>query len=354
MKIVFIVGARPQFIKLAPLCNLLKNESEVLIIHTGQHFDNEMSAKFFSDLNIQRPKYNLEVNNGLHGEQTGRMLISLEKVLLEERPNLVVVFGDTNSTLAGSLVASKLQFTTIHIEAGLRSLNKTMPEEINRIVSDHTSDFLFAPTTTAINNLILENLIDKSFLTGDVMVDSLKFATKNSTNSNILDTYSLNSNRYYLLTLHRPYNVDDPKQLSKILKEIAKLSQLIVFPIHPRTKKVLEENNINTSSNIMLIPPIGYIDFVKLQTNSLKIITDSGGIQKEAYILKKPCITLRSETEWIETVELGWNKLINPNTITEYSKIIESFEPNCSHPLIFGDNVAQKMNDIIHSIMESK
>ncbi|HDL01196.1 MAG TPA: UDP-N-acetylglucosamine 2-epimerase (non-hydrolyzing) [candidate division Zixibacteria bacterium] len=347
-KIVEIVGARPQFIKLAPLSKEIRKYYHEVIIHTGQHFDNEMSKLFFIDLKIPEPRYNFNINGGHHGEQTGKMLIEIEKVLLEEKPDFVIVFGDTNSTLAGSLAAAKLGIKSIHIEAGLRSFNRSMPEEINRIVSDHTSDYLFAPTKTAYNNLKKEGLDDKTFLTGDIMVDSLLQAVKVGDSSVLKDKYSLAEYDYYLCTLHRPYNVDEPKNLQAILTQLGQLSKTVLFPVHPRTNQIIEKNQISISSNISLIKPLGYLDFVLLQSRSYKIITDSGGIQKEAYILKKPCITLRSETEWIETVELGWNLLINPHKENGISQRIESFLPSKEHKKIFGANVAKKMIRVIN------
>lgn len=319
-------------------------------MHTGQHFDQEMSESFFQDLSIAPPDYNLGVNRGLHGEQTGRMLIELEKVIVDEMPDLIVVFGDTNTTLTGALVGAKLQIPVAHVEAGLRSFNRRMPEEINRIVADHTSDYLFAPTETAMKNLQAENLSPKSYLTGDIMVDALTSALEISKNSPILERLSLENNGYYLLTLHRPYNVDDPDSLSSILNELGRLSKIVVFPVHPRTRDIIENNQITAPKNIHLIKPIGYLDFVKLQAHSLKIITDSGGIQKEAYILKKPCITLRPETEWVETVEAGWNLLIDPLVKQGYSERIKNFEPSSKYENIFGGNVAGKMVEIINGI----
>ena len=350
MRIISIVGARPQFIKLAPLSKELRKSHKEIIIHTGQHFDKEMSNSFFSDLDIAEPDYNLNIHGGLHGEQTGRMLTELEKAIIKEQPDLMIIFGDTNSTLAGALAGSKLHIPIVHVEAGLRSFNKEMPEEINRIVADHTSDYLFAPTETAINNLKLENLSSKTYLTGDIMVDSHKLAVERSDKRKILDDLKIARDNYYLLTLHRPYNVDDPNNLFNILEELGKLSKQVIFAVHPRTKKIIEQNNLLIPENILLIKPVGYLDFVKLQSNSHKIITDSGGIQKEAYILKKPCITLRSETEWVETVKNGWNLLINTSSEADYSQKIESFEAPTNYKNIFGENVTGKMIDIINNL----
>lgn len=350
MKIISIAGARPQFIKLAPLSKELRKYHKELIVHTGQHFDQEMSDSFFSELEIALPDYNLEINSGSHGDQTGRMLIELEKVVIKEKPDLIIVFGDTNSTLAGALVASKLHIPIVHVEAGLRSFNKAMPEEINRIIADHTSDYLFAPTQTAVDNLQNENLSSKSFFTGDIMVDSHLSALEKAYKLNLAEKYSLENDNYYLLTLHRPYNVDNPKNLSKVLSELGNLETTIIFPVHPRTRNIIDQNNITIPDNIILIKPVGYLEFVELQSKCKKIITDSGGIQKEAYILKKPCITLRSETEWVETVNAGWNLLINPSLENNFSNQIESFEQSREHPSIFGENVAEKMVEIINSI----
>lgn len=346
MKIVSIVGARPQFIKLAPLSKEIRKYHEELIVHTGQHFDEEMSKIFFVDLKIPQPDYNLEISGGNHGEQTGKMLQSIENVLFNEKPDLVIVFGDTNSTLAGSLASVKLEIKTIHVEAGLRSYNKKMPEEINRIVSDHTSDYLFAPTVAAIENLGREGLRFKSYLTGDIMVDSLLYANSIALSKN----KNNNFDSYYLLTLHRPYNVDDPHKLGKIIKLLNSLNKIVVFPVHPRTKNEIEKNNIQVDSNIKLIDPLGYLDFISLQSNAEKIITDSGGIQKEAYILRKPCITLRSETEWMETVESGWNMLLNVEKDNEIVEKIIRFSPPELHPDLFGNDVSEKMVNIINDI----
>ena len=360
MKIISIVGARPQFIKLAPLSKVLRKHHTEVIVHTGQHFDKEMSDSFFTDLNIPEPDYNLGINGSLHGEQTGKMLIVLEGVILKEKPTLIIVFGDTNTTLAGALAGSKLHIPVVHVEAGLRSFNKQMPEEINRIIVDHTSEYLFVPTHTAMQNLNNENLGSRAYLTGDIMVDALQNAAERARNSTILEDLTLKVNDYYLLTLHRPYNVDDPEKLLNVLTVLSKLSKKVIFPVHPRTKKILENpayvplNNIGTSAgrqSIKLIKPVGYLDFIKLQSHAHKIITDSGGIQKEAYILKKPCITLRSETEWVETVEAGWNLLLNPDTEEDIVVQIETFEPAGVYDNIFGEDVAERMGEIIDRVV---
>ena len=348
MKIISVVGARPQFIKLAPLSKELRKDHTEVIVHTGQHFDREMSESFFTDLNIPEPDYNLGVTGSLHGEQTGKMLIALEEVILKEKPSLIIVFGDTNSTLAGALAGSKLHVPVVHVEAGLRSFNNQMPEEINRIVADHTSDYLFAPTQTAMKNLNDENLGSKSYLTGDIMVDALCSTVQRTQDSQILEKYNLKSDDYYLLTLHRPYNVDDPERLTKIIRALSGLSKQIIFPVHPRTKKTLDSISINVS--IQTIDPVGYLDFIQLQQNACKIITDSGGIQKEAYILRKPCITLRPETEWVETVDAGWNLLLNPVAENNIAGKIESFEPPDRYEPIFGEDVAERMVRIISGI----
>lgn len=350
-KIVSIVGARPQFIKLAPLSKNIRKNFKEIILHTGQHYDNNMSGKFFEDLEISMPYYNLNVGASSHAVQTGSMMIGIEKILLKEKPDLVIIFGDTNSTLAGALTASKMRVPLVHVESGLRSFNKEMPEELNRIISDHVSDFLFAPTETSVFNLDKENLTDKTYHTGDIMVDALQENLKKALDkSNILSEFNLKMSEYYLLTLHRPYNVDSPKKLEKIIKMISGLNKSTIFPVHPRTIDIIKKNRIIIPESIKLSDPVGYLDFLALQYNSFKIITDSGGVQKEAYILKKPCITLRSETEWVETVEDGWNILVDPESALESAQI-HGFNPNRVQTERFGNNVAEKMMKIIRSVI---
>lgn len=303
--IIVVVGARPQFIKHAPVELALKKRFEVSTIHTGQHYDERMSDVFFNQLKIQKPSYLLEVGSSSHGKQTGQMLEKIEAVLLSVRPDAVLVYGDTNSTLAGAVAASKLSIPLVHVEAGLRSFNKTMPEEINRILTDHVSDLLFAPTETAVANLSSEGIISAVHNTGDVMQDSVLLAR-----SIIGDDYR--EKDQILVTVHRPYNTDNPSRLVSILNSLNSLGTSIVFPTHPRTLNILKSAGVSLEdfSNIDFQPPASYFDLIRMQLESKCIITDSGGVQKEAYMLKKKCITLRSETEWVETLAGGWNTLL--------------------------------------------
>jgi len=351
-KIVSIVGARPQFVKLGPLSKRVRQHFVEVVVHTGQHYDYSMSQSFFDDLGIPNPDHFLEVGSGSHGSQTGEMLSRIENVLEIEKPQLVIVFGDTNSTLAGALAAVKLQIPIIHIEAGLRSFNRAMPEEINRVVADHVSDHLFVPTTTGMKNLSDEGLENKAILTGDIMVESVKEASSLSlVRSSVLSDFGLSGAPYYLLTLHRPYNVDNPNKLKKILAELESLSFPVVFPIHPRTHKLILHHKIPIPHNFMVKNPQGYFDFMMLLNNAKAVITDSGGIQKEACILHRPCITLRTETEWMETVEAGVNLLLNPELRIDGAEI-ESFMPSFNNTIpLFGENVGQKMLDEIIRIL---
>ncbi len=349
MKIFSIVGARPQFIKLAPLSLRLSECHEEFIVHTGQHYDYAMSEKIFEDLGIRKPDIHLGIGSGSQALQTGEMMIKLETAMIEKKPDVIIVFGDTNSTLAGALAASKLKIPIIHIEAGLRSYNRRMPEEINRIVTDHVSEYLFAPTQTAVNILTTEGLEKITFFTGDIMVDTMKNNLEIALHkSNIISQLKLENEGYNLLTLHRNYNVDDTNILEHILNQLGELEEKIIFPVHPRTKKMLSANN-TVPANIMLIEPQGYLDFITLEHSSNKIITDSGGIQKEAYLLHKPCITLRTETEWNETVEEKWNLLLNPADTTMALKISTFKQPEKQNE-IFGENVTEKMINIINNI----
>ncbi|MDD2331965.1 MAG: UDP-N-acetylglucosamine 2-epimerase (non-hydrolyzing) [Candidatus Cloacimonetes bacterium] len=347
MKNIHIVGARPQFVKLAPLSRALRPYSKEIIIHTGQHYDISMSESFFTDLDIPQPDYNLDVGSGSQGYQTARMIEGLENLLIKEKPDLVIVYGDTNSTLAGALVAAKLQIPSAHVEACLRSFNRTMPEEINRIVADHTCDLLLCPTKSAMQNAALEGLQEKSYLVGDIMTDSVSYGKKKAAErSNILQEISLSPKDYYLLTLHRPYNVDDPVHLKMILDGLDKLGKKVIFPVHPRTRKVINDTLQQSWKNVILTEPKSYLDFIQLHQNASLMITDSGGVQKEAYLLKVPCVTLRTETEWIETVESGWNLLLPPQSRDFPGKIL-SFNPPKDHPELYGSGVSETMAELI-------
>lgn len=354
MKIIQIVGARPQFVKLAPLSRELRKRHQELIIHSGQHFDIEMNELFFRDLEIPTPDYNLGIGSGGHGVQTGEILAALEPLLIKEQPDLAVVYGDTNTTLAGALAAVKLGIPTAHVEAGLRSFNRTMPEEINRVVSDHICDLLLAPTPTAVANATREGLESKCRLVGDIMVDSLKFGVaKAKGKSTALQNHHLEVNTYSLLTLHRPYNVDDPEGLFKIMKGLESLNQPIIFPVHPRTRKVIASMPHYDFKNITFIAPQGYLDFLALLQGARMVITDSGGIQKEAYILEKPCVTLRPETEWAETVNSGWNLLL-PVESELFPQAIRAFQVPEQHPDIFGRDVAKRIGTLLESLVSGR
>ena len=350
MKIISVVGARPQFIKLAILSKELRENHNEIIIHTGQHYDDNMSRYFFEEMQIAKPDYNLNIGSGSHGKQTAEMLIGLEDIFLHQKPDVVITFGDTNTTLATGLAATKLNIPVAHVEAGLRSHNREMPEEINRILTDHISDYLFAPTLTAMENIKSENLYGKPFLVGDVMYDSLLYYGKIAEqNSRILKNLKLKQKEYILLTLHRPYNVDNIHKLQNIFSALKQTKRFIVLPVHPRSRKMIESTNTIIPENISIIEPLGYLDFISLQKHSEKIITDSGGIQKEAYLNGIPCITIRPETEWIETVKAGWNVLVGDKK----DQLIENclhFKPSHNRPRYFGDGNSSKK---IISILES-
>ena len=349
MKIFSIVGARPQFIKLAPLSSGLSGLHEEIIVHTGQHYDYAMSEKIFDDLGIREPDIHLEITPGSVTSQITQMMLMLDSAMTKFKPDLIIVFGDTNSTFAGAMVAAKLNIPIVHIEAGLRSYNKAMPEEINRVVTDHVSKYLFAPTQTAVDILIKEGLAENSFFTGDIMVDTVKNNLEIAlSKSTVIKDLQLANKEYNLLTLHRNYNVDDTKILEHLLNELGALDEKIIFPVHPRTRKMLADSYF-VPKNIKLTEPKGYLDFVALEHSAKRIITDSGGIQKEAYILKKPCITLRTETEWVETVDEKWNLLIHPCEKNIASKIV-SFTPPQNQRDVFGKDVTKKMIKIINDI----
>ena len=324
MKIATVIGARPQFIKAAMLSRLFKKEPDIqeIIIHTGQHFDAAMSKVFFDELDIPKPDYNLDVAGLTHGAMTGRMLERIEKVLFEEKPDLVLVYGDTNSTLAGALAASKLHIPVAHVEAGLRSFNRQMPEEINRVLTDHVSDLLFAPTKAEVKSLLAEGIHDKKIhLVGDVTQDAAIFYADRAVKPDVAP-----DKPFVLATVHRAENTDDPARLDEIFKALSEISRKlsVVLPIHPRTRQKIAEADIKVPSNsaLHLVNPVGYLEMIWLLKHCKLVMTDSGGLQKEAYFFKKPCIILRDGTEWVELVKAGVNVLAGTSTQT----ILSAFE----------------------------
>lgn len=355
-KIVTIIGARPQFIKAAMVSRVLNGKFDEVIVHTGQHYDKNMSDIFFEQLNIPKPKYNLGVGSGSHGKQTGEMLIKIEEVLLEEKPDYVMVYGDTNSTLAGALAASKLLIPVIHIEAGLRSFNRAMPEEQNRVLTDHISSVLICPTQTAVDNLKKEGITENVYLTGDVMCDSVihysNLAEKkiNLSNIDLVPLYEKKEvNEWYLATIHRQENTMDDKNLTNILEVFEKLDKMVIFPVHPRIKKMVDElKEKNKYNNIYFIEPVDYLTMLYLTKNACKVVTDSGGLQKECYILNTPCITIRDQTEWIETLKNGYNILSKPDVHELYGKIMDAKIVDSNKIHYYGDgHAANEINKII-------
>ena len=377
MKITTIIGARPQFIKAAPVSRAIAehNRFTEIIIHTGQHFDADMSDVFFKELNIPMPNYNLGINNFSHGAITGRMLEKIEEILIKEKPDRVLVYGDTNSTLAGALASVKLHIPVAHVEAGLRSFNREMPEEHNRVLTDHCTNILFCPTETAVKNLEKEGFsnianngrfIDIGFNrppttghwplvvnVGDTMYDAvLRFSEIARQKSTILEDLGIKSKQYLLATVHRPYNTDIPENFESILSAFIEINEPIIFPVHPRTRKRLADLKATSVSSVpsardskiqdstlRCISPVGYLDMLMLEQNAKAILTDSGGMQKEAYFFGVPCVTLRPETEWVETVEAGWNVVVG----ADREKVVEavrSFKMDKPRPELYGDGLA--------------
>ncbi|MBX3235474.1 MAG: UDP-N-acetylglucosamine 2-epimerase (non-hydrolyzing) [Nitrospiraceae bacterium] len=330
MKILTVVGARPQFVKAAVVSRAIaawnrqaggKTELSEVLVHTGQHYDENMSAVFFRELEIPPPAHQLAVGSGPHGQQTGRMLESLERVMQQERPDLVLVYGDTNSTLAGALAASKLHIPIAHVEAGLRSYNRAMPEEINRVLVDHVSTLLLCPSERARKNLSQEGITAGVHVAGDVMYDSVLFhLRRGDVEVRCCERLGLTPGSYGVLTLHRAENVDDRSTVEMILAAVESLNLPIVFPIHPRTKAMLDRVPLRWPPHVRATEPLPYLEMLQLMRDAKIVLTDSGGLQKEALFLKVPCVTLRHETEWVETVEAGWNRLAG----TEHDRIVSS------------------------------
>ncbi len=354
MKILTVIGARPQFIKAATVSNKLREDGNTeILVHTGQHYDNNMSDIFFEELGIPKPDYNLNIGSANHGHMTGNMLISLEDIYLKEKPDMVLVYGDTNSTLAGALCASKLLIPVAHVEAGLRSFNMAMPEEQNRILTDHISNLLFAPTNTAVNNLTKENITAGVYNTGDVMYDAINlFKERAKKVSTIIKDLNLDNEKYILSTIHRAENTNSIERLTSIINALSSCNKKIVLPLHPRTKKFINEYSLKIGDNIQIIDPVGYLDMISLQENACKIVTDSGGVQKEAYFLKKPCITMRDETEWIETVQNGWNTIVGSDS-DKILNAIENFNPTGNPASAFGNgDTSVIITDIIKKFLD--
>nr|VFJ46288.1 MAG: UDP-GlcNAc3NAcA epimerase [Candidatus Kentron sp. FM]VFJ49587.1 MAG: UDP-GlcNAc3NAcA epimerase [Candidatus Kentron sp. FM]VFK07271.1 MAG: UDP-GlcNAc3NAcA epimerase [Candidatus Kentron sp. FM] len=316
MKIASIIGARPQFVKAAVISRALTTQGLTeVIIHTGQHFDAGMSDVFFHELEIAQPTYHLGIGGGSHGQNTGRMIEAIERVLMNERPGWVLVYGDTDSTLAGALAAVKLHIPVAHVEAGLRSFNRLMPEEINRVLTDHAASLLFAPTSTAVSHLANEGISRETVKqVGDVMYDTILFyGAKAETTSNVLARLGLEQKNYVLATIHRAENTDEEHRLTVILDGFSLLPQTVILPLHPRTRARMTTFGLQFPANVRVIDPVGYLDMIMLEKHASLIATDSGGVQKEAFFHRVPCVTLREETEWIELVNAGWNRLVSPH-----------------------------------------
>jgi len=357
MNLLTVIGARPQFIKAAVLSRYIRDNpscgiSETLL-HTGQHYDQNMSDVFFEEMDIPKPDINLHVGSGNHGKTTGLMLERIENEILERKPDALLVYGDTNSTLAGALAASKLHVPVAHVEAGLRSFMMAMPEEQNRRLTDHLSTWLFCPTKTAADNLKQEGVIDTKFtgkpdadkkrvaITGDIMYEaSLYYRKKNNT--------QIDGKDFILLTIHRAENTDNPNRLSSIVKAINNLTGYkFIFPVHPRTRKILEQRNLVFASHVKMIEPIGYLEMIAYEADCSAVLTDSGGVQKEAFFFKKPCITMRDSTEWVELVNSGWNTLTGADTNKIISAVKNLNTPN-EYPSLYGDgNCAKKICDYL-------
>jgi len=346
--IASIVGARPQFIKAAPVSRALVPHFNEVVIHTGQHYDYEMSDLFFEEMDMRQPDFNLGIGGGTHGAQTGMMLIELEKVITTIEPDCMLVYGDTNSTLAGALVAAKAGIPLAHVEAGLRSFNRSMPEEVNRVLTDHVSSLLFCPTDAAIRNLAKEGIIQGVYQVGDVMYDALLHNLETARRkSRVLERMDLRRGEYVLATVHRAGNTDVPKNMQSILDALGSLPTRVIFPLHPRTRNRIKEWACTVHSNVSLVESLGPLDILQLQENADCILTDSGGMQKEAYLLGVRCITLREETEWVETVSAGWNSLAGVDA-KRIQSLYETWKPQAERPLLYGDgNSAEKISQLL-------
>ena len=352
MRILTVVGARPQFVKSFPLSAALAADHEETLVHTGQHYDDELSAVFFEELDLAEPAYNLGVGSAPHALQTASMMRKLDPVVEAEEPDALVVFGDTNSTLAGALVGAKRDVRVVHVEAGLRSHNRDMPEEHNRVVTDHVADVLCAPSSDAVQQLRREGLDAWTVHTGDVMYDAILWARDVATDeSDVVDRLDLADGEYVLATVHRERNTADPERLRSILAAFDAVPQDVVLPLHPRTEKSLRENELWTTAEdaATLIDPVGYLDFVRLLEGAQRVATDSGGVQKEAFFLETPCVTLREETEWVETVDAGWNHLAGAS-MADIRWGLTELDPPTERPEPYGNgDAAERIAEVLAS-----
>jgi UDP-N-acetylglucosamine 2-epimerase (non-hydrolysing)/UDP-GlcNAc3NAcA epimerase len=351
IRITSVIGNRPQFIKAAAVSRRLREHHDETLVHTGQHYDDEMSRVFFEELGVPTPDVELGVGSGTNASQTARMLSAIEPVLAN-RPDVVLVYGDTNSTLAAALAAAQAQLPLAHVEAGMRSFDRAMPEELNRVLTDHASDLLFCSTETAVENLKRESVPGAIHLVGDVMADvSLAFAPIAAERSRALEDLGVPAGDYLLVTAHRAGNVDLPERLEALVSLIEALPGQVVFPLHPRTAKRLEEAGLRDrlESAAMLTPPLGYLDFLELARNARAVLTDSGGVQKEAYLLETPCVTLRDTTEWVETVDAGWNVLVDLDADAALRALDRPVPAGARPSLYGGGNAAERICDVLDS-----
>jgi UDP-N-acetylglucosamine 2-epimerase len=340
VKILTVVGARPQFVKAAVVSRTLRLQHTELLLHTGQHYDDLMSAQFFRELDLPAPDIELHVRSAMHGEQTGRMLMGIEQAIVDHQPDRVLVYGDTNSTLAGALAAAKLQVPVAHIEAGLRSFNRRMPEEINRIVTDQLADLLFCPSMVAVTNLQREGITAGVHLVGDVMAEAVRqFAPSAERAAAIVESLGVRPNAYFAATVHRAENTDDPDRLRAIVAGFSGVGAPVVFALHPRVRKALAETRVALPENVLPVDPVGYVEMLALVRQARAVLTDSGGLQKEAYWLGTPCVTLRDETEWVETVAAGWNHLSGSNA-DRIIAVAANVERPSARPPLYGEGEA--------------
>ena len=340
MKIVTVVGARPQFIKASPMSRALRQVHQEILVHTGQHYDDNMSAVFFRELGIPEPDVHLGAGGGGHAEQTAKMLICIEQVLLRERPDWLLIYGDTNSTVAGALAAAKVHVPIAHVEAGLRSFNRRMPEEVNRVVADHLATLLLCPSEVAQRNLASEGIVAGVQVVGDVMADALLDAAARAEASTVLARHGLAVRGYVLATIHRAENTDDPTRLAAIVGALGDLDRPILLPLHPRTRKALTAAGLTLPPGVRVCEPLGYLDLVRALRDADLALTDSGGLQKEACWLGVPCVTLRDETEWVETVQGGWNVLVGADRARIVTAVRAARRPADHAPLYGGDGHA--------------